>query len=303
MDRLELIATFVAVAEAGSFTAAATKSGRSASAMSRGVAALEEQIGQRLFNRTTRALSLTEAGQNFVARARKILSDYEELTDSRQNDAPPRGLLTVTAPVMFGRLHIMPVLRDFLRRHAGVDARLLLFDRVVSLVDESVDVGCRIGVLADSSLIAQKVGVVRRVLVAAPSYLAEAGAPQRPEDLVAHRFISSLSAATGSSSGSSAGSWRFGADEDVSVRLRPRLAVNSVDAALDAAIAGFGVARLYSYQVAQAVAEGRLTRLLTAFEPEPVPIHLVRPPGRPPRKTALFVEAAAAALRKKFPVA
>lgn len=295
MDRLDLLAIFVAVAEAGSLSAAALKAGRSVSAVSRALAALEDHLGQRLFNRSTRALSLTEAGEIFLTRARKILGDYDELTDALQNQSAPRGLLTVTAPVMFGRLHIMPIVNQFLGRHAGVDVRLLLFDRVAPLVDEGIDLACRIGILADSTLIAQKVGGVRRVLVASPAYLAEAGTPRHPEELVGHRFISTLSAATGP--------WRFGPDDEVAVRLRPRLAVNSVDAALDAALAGFGVARFFSYQTAQAIAEGRLVRILSDFEPPPVPIQLVRPPGRASRKAALFIEAAAAALRKKFATA
>jgi len=294
MDRLDALALFVAVADCGGFVAAARKAGRSPAAVSRAVAALEERLGQRLFNRTTRALSLTEAGELALARARRLLGDYDELADALQGGGAPRGVLTLTAPVMFGRLHIMPIVRDFLRDFPGMDVHLLLFDRILSLVDEGVDVGLRIGHLPDSSLIALRVGAVRRVLVAAPAYLAAAGTPRKPEDLAGHSFISTLGVVATPSH------WSLGAEEDKAVRVRPRLTVNSVDAALDAAMSGLGVVRLFSYQVAEALAQDRLVRLLPDDEPPAVPIQLVRPPGRAPRKAALFIEAAAGALRAKF---
>ncbi len=294
MDRLASIALFVAVAEADSFVAAARKTGRSPAGVSRAIAALEEVLGQRLFNRTTRALSLTEAGEQLLARGRRLLAEYDDMADALQGGGAPRGVLTLTAPVMFGRLHIMPIVRDFLGDFPGVDVNLLLFDRIVSLVDEAIDVGLRIGHLPDSSLIALRVGAVRRVLVAAPDYLARAGTPRIPDELAEHVFISTLGVASAPSH------WSLGADEDRTIRFRPRLAVNSVDAALDAAMSGLGVVRLFSYQAAERIAQGRLVRLLQDFEPPPAPIHLVRPPGRAPRKTSLFIDRAARALRDKF---
>lgn len=295
MDRLASIALFVAVAETDSFVAAARKTGRSPAGVSRAIAALEEVLGQRLFNRTTRALSLTEAGEQLLARGRRLLAEYDDMADALQGGGDfPRGVLTLTAPVMFGRLHIMPIVRDFLRDFPGLDVNLLLFDRIVSLVDEGIDVGLRIGHLPDSSLIALRVGAVRRVLVAAPDYLARAGTPRIPDELAEHVFISTLGVASAPSH------WSLGADEDRTIRFRPRLAVNSVDAALDAAMSGLGVVRLFSYQAAERIAQGRLVRLLQDFEPPPAPIHLVRPPGRPPRKTSLFIDRAARALRDKF---
>ncbi|WP_298428233.1 LysR family transcriptional regulator [Rhodoblastus sp.] len=294
MDRLDALALFVAVAESGGFIAAARKTGRSPAAVSRAVAALEDSLGQRLFNRTTRALSLTEAGEKALERGRRLLADYGDMADALQAVGALRGVLTLTAPVMFGRLHIMPIVRDFLRQHPGLDVNLLLFDRVLSLVDEGVDVGLRIGRLPDSSLIALRVGSVRRVLVASPDYLAKAGVPQSPADLADHAFVSTIGVSPAPSH------WNLGPEEELTVRVRPRLAVNSVDAALEAVLSGLGVVRLFSYQVAEGLAQGRLVRLLPEFEPPAVPIHLLRPPGRAPRKAALFVEAASAALRAKF---
>jgi DNA-binding transcriptional LysR family regulator len=258
------------------------------------VAALEERFGQRLFNRTTRALSLTEAGEKLLERGRRLLAEYDDMSDALQGGDAPRGVLTLTAPVMFGRLHIMPIVRDFLHEHPGIDVNLMLFDRVVSLVEDGIDLGLRIGKLPDSSLIAVRVGAVRRVLVASPDYLARAGVPGDPAGLADHAFIAVVGAAPPPSH------WSLGAEEDKTIRFRPRLTVNSVDAALDAATAGLGIVRLFSYQVADAVAQGRLVRILQDFEPPAAPIHLVRPPGRAPRKVVLFIETAADALRAKF---
>ncbi len=294
-DRLDSIAVFVAVAERGGFVAAARRLGRSPAAISRAVAALEDDFGQRLLNRTTRALALTEAGEILLERGRRLLADYDDAAETLQGAAAPKGLLTVTAPVMFGRLHIMPIVAAFLGEHPGLDAKLLLLDRNVSLVDEGVDVGLRIGELPDSSLLALRVGGVRRVLVASPAYLAAHGEPQNPEALADHAFIATSGVSP------MPGHWSFGSDESRSLRVRPRLTVNSVDAALDAAQSGLGIVRLFSYQVEAAVAEGRLCRILRDFEPPAAPIHLVRPAGRhTPRKAALFIDKAASVLRGRF---
>jgi DNA-binding transcriptional LysR family regulator len=237
---------------------------------------------------------LTEAGEKSLERGRRLLADYDDMADALQGGGAPRGVLTLTAPVMFGRLHIMPIVSAFLRQYDSVDVNLLLSDRVISLVDEGVDVGLRIGHLPDSSLLAQRVGAVRRVLVASPDYLAQAGAPRSPEDLADHAFLSTVGVAAAPSH------WSLGPAEDWTVRVRPRLAVNSVDAALDAAMSGLGVVRLFSYQVAEALAQRRLVRLLPEFEPPETPIHLLRPPGRAPHKALLFMAAATTALRAKF---
>ncbi|HUO53220.1 MAG TPA: LysR family transcriptional regulator [Rhodoblastus sp.] len=294
MDRLDAIALFVAVAERGGFVAAARRTGRSPAGVSRAIAALEDTLGQRLFNRTTRALSLTEAGEKLLQRGRRLLAEYADMTDALQGGDAPRGVLTLAAPVMFGRLHVMPIVRDFLHDYPEMDVSLLLFDRVVSLVEEGVDLGLRIGQLPDSSLVALRVGAVRRVLVASPDYLSRTGGPQNPDELADHAFISTFGAAALQSH------WSLGTEEEKTVRFRPRLTVNSVDAALDAAMAGLGIVRLFSYQVAEGVGQGRLVRILQEYEPPASPIHLVRPPGRAPRKVTLFVERAAAVLRAKF---
>lgn len=296
MDRLDSISIFVAVAEQGGFVAAARKIGVSPASVSRAVAGLEETFGQLLFNRTTRALSLTEAGQSLLRSGRRLLADYEDLANGLQDAAAPKGLLTVTAPVMFGRLHVMPIVQSLLRDHSGLDIHLLLLDRIISLVDEGVDVGLRIGDLPDSSLLATRVGAVRRVLVASPAYLAVRGEPQNPDDLADRAFISTFG------SSSSPSHLTLGRDEAERIyRLRPRLTVNSVDAALEAVAAGFGIARLFSYQVEEGVRQGRFVRILREFEPPPAPIHILRPADRrPPAKVALFIEMATAALRAKF---
>jgi molybdate transport repressor ModE-like protein len=296
MDRLDSIGIFVAVAEQGGFVAAARKIGVSPASVSRAIAGLEEVFGQLLFNRTTRALSLTEAGQSLLRSGRRLLADYEDLANGLQNAAAPKGLLTVTAPVMFGRLHIMPIVQNLLREHPGLDIQLLLHDRIISLVDEGVDVGLRIGDLPDSSLLASRVGAVRRVLVASPAYLASRGEPQNPKELADHAFISTFGGSSAPSHLTLAGD-----DAEKIYHFRPRLTVNSVDAALEAVAAGFGIARLFSYQVEEGVRQGRLARILRNFEPPPVPIHLLRPADRrPPVKVTLFVETATAALRAKF---
>jgi DNA-binding transcriptional LysR family regulator len=294
MDRLDNLALFVAVAERGGFASAARKFGRSPAAISRAVAELEAQFGQKLFHRTTRALALTEAGEQALPRARALLADYEGLAEGLRGGAEPQGLLTLTAPVMFGRLHIMPIVKQVLRDHRALEVNLLLYDNVVSLIGEGADLGLRIGALPSSSMVAQRVGSVRRMLVAAPDYLAARGTPRAPDDLQGHDLISTLNLSV------QPGLWTLGSNEARPLRVHPRFQVNSVDAALDAAISGLGIARLFSYQAEAALTDGRLVGLLQDFEPAPAPIHLVRPAGRPPAKVAAFISAASAVLRSKF---
>ena len=294
MDRLDNLALFVAVAERGGFASAARKFGRSPADISRAVAELEAQFGQKLFHRTTRALALTEAGEQALPRARALLADYEGLAEGLRGGAEPQGLLTLTAPVMFGRLHIMPIVKQVLRDHRALEVNLLLYDNVVSLIGEGADLGLRIGALPSSSMVAQRVGSVRRMLVAAPDYLAARGTPRAPDDLQGHDLISTLNLSV------QPGLWTLGSNEARPLRVHPRFQVNSVDAALDAAISGLGIARLFSYQAEAALTDGRLVGLLQDFEPAPAPIHLVRPAGRPPAKVAAFISAASAVLRSKF---
>ena len=275
MDRLHLMSVFVAVAEAGGFAAGARRLGLSAPAVTRAVASLEEHLGVRLLSRTTRVVRVTDAGALYLDDCRRILADVAEAEASAGGaTVTPRGHLAITAPALFGRLYVMPVVAEYLACHEEVSVSALLVDRVVGLVEEGLDAGLRIGELPSSSLRALRVGEVRRVLCASPAYLRRAGAPRHPRELPAHPLI----AATGSGS---AGEWRFREDgAPLPVRVAPRLQVTTNDAAVEAAVAGVGIARLLSYQVAAQLAEGSLLPLLVDFEPAPMPVHVVHREGR-----------------------
>jgi DNA-binding transcriptional LysR family regulator len=297
MDRLETVEIFVAVAEAGSFVGAARQLGRSPAAMTRAVAALEDRLGIRLFNRTTRAVALTDAGARYLERARRALSEFAELELSAAGEQQvPQGVLTVTAPEMFGRLHMLPIVQGFMTDYPEVDVSLLLLNRIVSYVDEGIDLGLRIAHLPDSTLQAILVGHVQRICCASPDYIAAHGRPRRIQDLARHAIIATTGVRP------IADRWNFDrAGGTVSVPIQPRLAVNSVQAALDAAVAGGGIVRLLSYQTAIAEAEGRLVRVLEDEPQPPVPIHIVHPAGRHlALKARLFIDRAVGALREKF---
>jgi len=271
--------------------------GRSPAAVTRAVAALEDRLGTRLLNRTTRAMALTDEGARYLDSARRLLAEFEDLeAGAAAEGAAPRGTLSVTAPVLFGRLHVLPVALDFLEENPAVDLRLLLLDRVVSLVDEGLDVGVRLGRLPDSSLRAIAAGSIGRAVYASPDYLARHGAPATPHDLVDHACIGFADGAT------SLQRWSFGReDAGFTVGIRPRLAVNTAEAAVDAAVAGLGVARVMTYQAAAMEEGGRLVRILRGHEPTSVPVQLVHPAGRHlPAKVRLFVDRAVAALRARF---
>lgn len=274
MDRLLWISAAVAVADMQGFAGAARKLGLSAPAVTRAVAALEQHLGVPLFVRTTRQVRLTEAGARYLEDARRILADLAEADEAAAGiNAAPRGTLGVTAPVLFGRLYVMPRIVEFLARYPEVTVQALFLDRVVNLVDEGLDVGVRIGELPDSSLHAVRVGQVRRVLCAAPGYLEQHGRPTRVADLNQHMLIAATSIGSGID-------WKFGtAETRQSVRVHPRLYVNTNDAALAAACAGFGITRLLSYQVAQQVASGELELILDE-EGTALPVHVVYREGR-----------------------
>jgi DNA-binding transcriptional LysR family regulator len=268
MDRLDELAVFVAIVEAGSLVAASRRLRRSPPAVTRALSALEDRIGLRLVERTTRRLAPTEAGSALADKARSLLANYDEamLGVSR---APVRGVLRITAPVQFGRRHVAPIVSAFLNEHPEVRVELSLNDRNVDLIEEGFDLAVRIGLLADSSLVARQVGSVRRVVVASPEYLARRGVPLRPPDLAAHDTIFGMAR-------SSAREWRFGPSaRGAIVRLSPRLLVDDVEAQLQAAQAGRGIARPLSYQVTEQLAAGSLIRLLQDFEPEALPVQLV----------------------------
>lgn len=293
MDRWHTMEVFVAVADAGSLAGAAKGLRLSPPAVSRAIAALEERLGVRLFNRTTRSLSLTEAGVRFLDSSRRLLAEFAEAERAAAGEtATPSGHLTITASVSFGRSHIAPVVLDFLRAQPRVSASLLLLDRVVNIVEEGIDVAVRIAHLADSTLIARPVGSVRRVLVAGPAYLAQRGKPEVPQDLKDHDII----AFTGLLPGRE---WRFvDGTGSASVTLAPRLEVNDAAASIAGAERGDGITIALSYMVSDALREGRLIPILDRFAPPAVPVQLVYPRGRSvAAKVRAFLDFAAPRLK------
>jgi DNA-binding transcriptional LysR family regulator len=268
MDRLDEMAMLVAVLDTGSLTAAGRRMRRSAPAVTRTIAALERRVGARLVERTTRRLAPTEAGATLADRARAVLDLYDEAMRAPV-EAALRGTLRVTAPVVFGRRHVTPCMLAFQAAHPDLHVELELADRNLDLIEDGLDAAIRIGQLTDSGLIVRRVGVVRRVLVASPEYLAAHGTPMTPADLAGHATIVSMSR------GGSL-EWRFrDSERERVVRLTPRLLVNDIEAMLLAARAGFGLARPLSYQVVEELAAGTLVRLLADFEPAAEPVQLV----------------------------
>jgi DNA-binding transcriptional LysR family regulator len=295
MDRTDAIAVFIAVADHGSFAAAARRLGRSPASVTRAVADLESRLGVRLLTRTTRAVSTTEAGQRFLGGAKRVLADLDEIERAAAGQGTaPRGELRLTAPILFGRLHVLPIVTEFLDRFPEVQAALALVDRPVDLVEEGLDVAVRIGALGESSAVATRVGALRRIVVASPDYLARRGTPQRPADLSDHDVVA-FSGIAGVEH------WVFReAARDVNVAIRPRLVVSTAEAAIDTARAGFGLTRVLSYQAAEDVARGALLRVLPAYEGDEVPIHLVYPGGRhPPPKLRAFLDFTTPRLRRR----
>ncbi len=294
MDRAEAIAVFVEVAERRSFVAAARRLRRSPTAVTRIIGDLEARLGVRLLNRTTRAVSLTEAGDRFLAGARRVLADLEEIERAAAGaGTAPRGELRLTAPILFGRLHVLPIVTEFLGRFPDVSVALSLLDRPVDLVEEGLDIAVRIGALAESSAVAARVGAVRRIVVASPDYVARHSTPRAPADLEAHAVVA-FSGIAGVEL-----IFRNEAGEG-SVSIKPRLVVTTAEAALDAVRAGFGITRVLSYQAADDIARGSLLRLLSAYEGEDLPIHLLYPGGRhPPPKLRAFVDFARPRLRRR----
>jgi DNA-binding transcriptional LysR family regulator len=272
MDRLDELAVLVAVLDTGSLAAAGRRLRRSPPAVTRTIAALEQRVGARLVERTTRRLAPTEAGLALTDRARALLGDYATAMQS-PGEAALRGTLRITAPVVFGRRHVTPCVLAFQASHPDLRVELELADRNLDLVDGGLDVAVRIGPLADSTLAARRVGAVLRLLVASPAYLATHGTPLTPADLASHTTIVAFSRG-------GLMEWRFrDGTRDRVVRLTPRLLVNDVEAILLAARSGHGIARALSYQVVDELQAGSLVRLLADFEPPPEPVHLLRPGG------------------------
>lgn len=296
MDRLDVMTVLVSAVELGSLSAAGRKLGIALPSVSRKISELEAHLQTQLLVRTTRKLSLTDAGTAYVAASRRILEQVAEAERSASGAALTlRGALTVTAPIVFGRLHLLPLVCQFLAQHPQIDVRLSLSDRNVPLVEDDIDVALRIGVLPDSSLQAIRVGTVRRVVCGSSAYFSAHGVPKTPEDLAAHAIVAF--AAPGVSN------WSFrgkGGRNDQIVAIHPRLTVNTAEAALDAAIAGVGLTRVLSYQSADAVARGKLRVVLQTYEPAPVPVSLVHPAqALLPRKTRAFLDFVAEGLRRR----
>jgi DNA-binding transcriptional LysR family regulator len=292
MDRLYAMQVFTNVAETGSFSKAAKALHVSPPAATRAVASLETVVGTRLFTRTTRSVVLTEAGRRYYEDCKRILAELAEAEAAAAGSySLPQGELSVTAPVLFGEMYVLPIVTAFLDVHPRVTARTIFVDRVTNLVDEGLDVAIRIGELPDSSQSAIRVGEVTRVICAAPSYLETHGEPLSPEDLIHHRLLVS----TGSSMPVE---WKFGGGTHA-VTVKPALSCNTTRATVLAAVAGFGITRRLSYQVAPDVATGALKILLPDFQEPPLPVHVIHTEGRrAAAKVRAFVDFAVEQLRR-----
>ncbi|MBT9099760.1 LysR family transcriptional regulator [Methylovulum psychrotolerans] len=290
MDRLHLMAVLVAVAEEESFAGGARRLAMSPPAVTRAVAMLEEHLGVKLLNRTTRYVRVTEAGQRYVEDARRIIAEADAADEAAMGiNGTPCGHLAITAPVLFGKLYVLPVIVEFLQSYPGICVSAVFLDRVVNLLEEGLDIGVRIGVLPDSSMKALRVGSVRRVVCASPAYLAHHGCPKTPLELPAHTLISVGTAVE----------WKFGQDPEVlTVKTAPRLTVTTNDAAIAAAIQGFGITRLLSYQCAPYLAANELATLLNGYEPAAMPIHILHRESRHANaKVRAFIDLLAVRLR------
>jgi DNA-binding transcriptional LysR family regulator len=293
MDRFEAMRTLVAAVDGGSLSAASRALGTPLATVSRKVADLEAYLRTQLVVRTRRGLVLTEAGRAYVAAGRRIIEELDDAERAASGEyRAPRGHLAITASIMFGRLHVEPVVLDFLLAYPDITARLVLADHVVSLIDEHVDVAIRVGRLADSSMVATRLGAVSWVACASPDYLVARGTPATPAALDLHDLVMFDGLY-------SSHLWRFGRGEHAEqLPIRPRFTVNTADAAIAASVAGAGITRVLSYQVRAAVAEGRLRIILREFEPEPMPVHLVHA-GQPllPLKLRAFLDFATPRLK------
>ena len=294
MDRFTTLKVFVAVGEAQSFAAAARRLSLSPPAVTRAVSALEQTLGVKLLQRTTRIVRLTEAGTRYLLDCKRILSELDDADQAASGAvAEVRGTLALTASVLFGRLFVAPLLREFLGRHAQVNVRALFVDRVVDLIEEGLDVAVRVAHLSDASFSAIRVGAVRNVVCASPAYLKRHGVPRTPDDLKGR-------AALCYSADRSPPVWSFRSGKrTLSVRPSARLIVNSQEVAMQGAVAGEGVTRVLSYQAASDVKAGRLRIILSEFEPEPIPIHVIHREGkRAAARVRAFVDFAVAELRE-----
>lgn len=285
MDRLKAMQTFIQIADQGSLTRAADALGSSLPAVVRGLAALEAHLGVRLFQRTTRRLSLTDEGRRYLASAREVLLAADAAERALKDEArEPAGRLTVTAPVLFGHMYVAPAITRFLQRHPKMRCTVLLHDRTVNLLEEGIDVGIRISPLEDSSLVAQQLGTIRRVVVASPDYLRRHGTPRHPRDLEGAPCVRGRIDASPQ--------WSFHeGGQQVTATLQSRLEFNHLAPAIEACAAGMGFGTFFSYQVLPHVAQGRLQLVLEDFEPPPRPVSVIYPhAGLLPARTRAFIE-------------
>lgn len=297
MDRLESMSTFVTAVEAGSLSAAARQLGIPLTTVSRNVSELEAHLKTRLLNRSSRKLTLTDAGRSYVTACKQVLEYVSEAERGAAGEySAPKGNLNITAPIVFGRTHIVPIVAEFLRAYPDIDIRMILADGVANLLEERVDLAVRIASLPDSSLVATRVGSIRRVVCGSPAYFAERGIPAKPVDLGRHDCITR-------DGQSFDNSWTFGPEKSsIAIPIHARLIVNTAEAAIDAAIAGAGITRVLSYQVIDAIRAGTLVMVLEEFEPEPMPVSLVyAAQGLLPLKLRAFIDFAVPRLKAKFP--
>lgn len=298
MDRIDAMKVFIAALDEGSLAGASRRTGRSAAAVSRAVAFLEAHVGVPLLHRTTRSIKLSEAGERYAAACRKVLADLDEADRQAAGErSVPRGTLTITSTVFSGVEILRPIVDAFMDEHPTVNVRMHLLERPVNLIDEGMDLALRITHLADSTLVAQRIGEVRRVVVAAPRYLDSHPRIDEPSDLAKHPIIAMAHMGQDS--------WSFppleGSAVPRSVSFTPRLVVNNVRAAIASAVAGHGVARLFSYHVAPEVADDALRIILADAEPPPIPVSLVSPHGRlAVPKVRAFVDFALPRLRAAY---
>jgi DNA-binding transcriptional LysR family regulator len=296
VDRFEAMSVFAAVAEAEGFSAAARRLEMPLATVSRKVSELEASLGVQLLARSTRRVSLTDAGRQYFEACRRILDDVSEADRAASGEyRAPRGELMITTPIAFGRLHIVPVVTEFLEAYREVDVQIMLVDRVVDLIDEHIDLALRIGELPDSSLIAVRIGSIGRIVCASPAYLSAHGTPTHPQELAGHDSVTFAGL-------SSPKEWSFRVGSATKrFPVRSRLTVNTAEAALDAVTAGAGLTRVMSYQAAAAVRDGRLVIVLRDYEPEPNPISLVYPSGRlVPLKLRAFLDFAVPRLKARL---
>jgi len=293
MDKLEALHVFVEVAECRSFVAASRKLDLSAPAVTRSVAQLEHELGVRLLNRTTRHVRLTDSGARFFEDAKRILEDVEQATVRASGSyAEPKGVLAITAPVLFGQKHIVLIVAEYLQNNPSVTVKALFYDRISNILDEGLDVAIRIGDLKDSSLYATQAGYVQRVVCASPKYLKKHGTPRKPSDLADHEIIHAMTVETSTT-------WRFNSIKgSESVKVSPRLQCSQNCAALEATKLGLGITRLMSYQVSQELQDGSLKRILRDFEMKPLPVSIVHLEGRHANaKIKTFIDLAVQRLR------